>query len=68
MGKQGTTGRKEERMEHRGRDRQNTSEKDTSGQKRKKEVTVLINFTLLSEFHPLHLNFGDRTLPIFTVL
>lgn len=36
--------------------------------KRKEEVPVFINFTLLLEFHPLHLNFGARTLPIFTVL
>lgn len=35
--------------------------------RRKEEVTGCVGFPLPAEFCHLHLNFGDRTLPIFTV-
>lgn len=56
-------------IQGRKKERQADLRKDTGSQeeRRKEEVTRFIGFALLPKFHPLHLHFGGRTLPIFTV-
>ena len=68
MGAKGLIGGGERAGTWRERRRQTDTGKRTWAAKKSREEKVKgsVGFSLLPEFHPLHLDLGDRTLPVLT--